>query len=42
MNPELEEGKLTQHGETNKTVFLDFFHSGTKDLWSKALKDLFD
>jgi alpha-glucosidase len=39
-NPDLEDGKLTTHVWANKTVFLDFFAEGAKDVWAQGLKQL--
>ena len=41
-NPDEEDGRLTQHVWPNKTVFLDFFANGTKDVWGQGLRDLYD
>ena len=38
---EEEEGKLTQHVFNNKSVFLDFFADGAKDVWAEGLNDLY-
>ena len=33
-NPDVEGGRLTTHVWANKTVFLDFFAEGSKDIWA--------
>jgi len=41
INPDEEEGKLTQHVLRNKTVFLDYWNDKTKDLLSAGIKELY-
>ena len=41
INPDLEEGKLTQHVTRNKTVFLDYWNDKTKDLLSAGINELY-
>ena len=40
INPDVDNGFLTNHVWPNKTVFLDFFAGAARDIWAQGINDL--